>query len=137
MGSVEVLVPLGFFALVGLVIWLLTDTILRWKAMNTRASEGVAEAVLNRRWTEPSTRAALKWGLVILSLGAALMLVDLLSIPFDSPLAYALLLLASGTALLGYYLVERDADDERPPHPAEQTRSSREPRPETEMQDEW
>jgi hypothetical protein len=34
--------------------------------------------------------------------------VDVFGIDFESPLAYAVLLLATGTALLGYYVIERD-----------------------------
>ena len=110
MTDVEILVPLGFFALVGYIAWLIGDTRIRRKAMESHASAEVAEAILNRRGGEPSTRSALKWGLVVMALGGGLLLVDLLSISFESPLAYALLLLATGGALLGYYLIERDAD---------------------------
>ena len=75
-------------------------------------SADVAEAILSGDWKEPSTRSALKWGLVIVALGTGLLLVDVFGIDFESPLAYAVLLLATGTALLGYYVIERDAPDE-------------------------
>jgi hypothetical protein len=44
------------------------------------------------------------------SLGAGVLIVNLLAIGFESPLAYAILLLAAGAALLGYYAIERDND---------------------------
>lgn len=112
MGSVEILVPLGFFALVAYISKLISDTRVRRKAMEAHASPDVAEAILSRRGGAPSTQSALKWGLVVLALGAAVLLLDLLSIGFESPLAYGVMLLATGGALLSYYLVEHDAEAE-------------------------
>ena len=105
----EVLVPLGFFALVAYIAKLIRDTRIRRKALESPLSEEKVEELLGKGgWTEPSTRSALKWGLVVLSLGAGLLFVDLLTISFESPVAYAVLLVATGIALLGYYLIEQD-----------------------------
>jgi hypothetical protein len=104
------LVPLGFFAMIAYIAKVIVDTRIRRKVLEARVSADVADAILNRNWKEPSTLSALKWGLVIVALGAGLLLVDLFGIDFESPLAYALLLLSTGTALLGYYLIERDGD---------------------------
>lgn len=117
-------VPVAFFATIAYIAKLIGDTRIRRKALESRVSDDRAEAVVNRQWPEPSTRSALKWGLVILSLGVGMLLVDLLAVSFESPLAYAILLLATGTALLGYYLIERDEDaprasDERSVPPSE------------------
>ncbi|MFB6099134.1 MAG: hypothetical protein ABEK84_08515 [Salinibacter sp.] len=106
----EVLVPLGFFALVAYIAKLIRDTRVRRKALESSLSEEAAEAFARGGSYEPSTKSALKWGLVVLALGAGLLFVDLLTISFESPLAYAVLLLATGIALLGYYLVEEDED---------------------------
>ena len=105
----EVLVPLGFFALVAYIAKLIRDTRVRRKALESPLSEEKVEELLGKGgWTEPSTRSALKWGLVVLALGAGLLFVDLLTISFESPVAYAVLLVATGIALLGYYLIEQD-----------------------------
>ncbi len=37
--------------------------------------------------------------------------VDLLALSFESPVAYAVLLMGAGVALLGYYLIEQDEPD--------------------------
>ena len=108
----EFLVPLGFFAMVAYIAKLIGDTRIRRKALESHANADVADAILNDRWSAPNTESALKWGLVIVALGAGILLVDLFRIGFESPLAYAVLLLATGTALLGYYVIERDAPDE-------------------------
>jgi len=110
----DVLVPLGFFALVAYIAKLIRDTRIRRKALDSPLSEEQIEELLHRGgWAEPSTRAALKWGLVVLALGAGLLFVNILAISFESPVAYAVLLVSTGIALLGYYLIEQDDDDER------------------------
>ena len=104
----EFLVPLGFFAMVAYIAKLIGDTRIRRKALESHANADVADAILNQRWGAPNTLSALKWGLVIVALGLGILLVDLFAIGFESPLAYAVLLLATGVALLGYYFIERD-----------------------------
>jgi hypothetical protein len=111
----DFLVPLGFFAMIAYIAKLIGDTRIRRKALDSHADADVAEAILNRQWKEPSTRSALKWGLIVVSLGFGVLLVDLFTIGFESPLAYAILLLSTGMALLGYYFVERENQvEERP-----------------------
>lgn len=104
-------VPLGFFAMIAYIAKVVGDTRIRRKVLEARVSADVADAILSSDWQEPSVRSALKWGLVIVALGVGILLVDLFPIGFESPMAYAILLLATGTALLGYYLIERGADD--------------------------
>lgn len=104
----EVLVPLGFFVLVAYIAKLIRDTRVRRKALDASLSEEAAEAFARGSSPDPSIQAALKWGLVVLALGAGLLFVDLLAISFESPVAYAVLLMATGGALLGYYLIEQE-----------------------------
>jgi hypothetical protein len=108
----DILVPITifvtFFGSIAYIAKVIGDTRIRRKVLEARVSADVAEAILSGGWKEPSTRSALKWGLVIVSLGVGLLLVDVFGIDFESPLAYAVLLLATGTALLGYYVIERD-----------------------------
>lgn len=103
----EFLVPLGFFAMVAYIVKLISDNRLRRRVLNSAASEGMAEALLKEQRSGPQTRSALKWGLIFVSLGAGVLFVNVLAIGFESPLAYALLLLATGAALLGYHIIER------------------------------
>lgn len=109
----EIFIPLGFFALVAYISKLISDTRLRRKAIEAGLSQEKAASLYQSGWDEPSTRSALKWGLVIIALGLGLLMVDLFAIDFESPFAYAVLLVATGIALLGYYLIERD-EDEKP-----------------------
>lgn len=127
----DVLVPLGFFALVAYIAKLIRDTRIRRKALESPLSEEAAEAFVRGGSFEPSTQSALKWGLVVLSIGVGLLFVDLLAISFESPVAYAVLLVASGIALLSYYLIEQDeeewSDDSYTPGEAPTQESVREP----------
>lgn len=131
----DILIPLGFFGMIAYIAKLIGDTRIRRKALDSQASADVAEAILNQRWKEPSTRSALKWGLIVVALGIGVLLVDLLTIGFESPLAYAILLLATGMALLGYYFVERETQlGEAPSYTAaEESFSASDPVRESEM----
>jgi hypothetical protein len=120
----EFLVPLGFFAMVAYIVKLISDNRLRRKVLNSPASEEMAEALLKQQWSAPRTRSALKWGLVFVSLGVGVLFVQVFAIGFESPLAYAILLLATGAALLGYYAIERDAEPEEPVRTGSETHSS-------------
>jgi len=105
------IVALGFFAMIAYIAKVIGDTRIRRKAPEAHLSVDEADRFLNQGWSEPNTRSALKWGLVVLALGTGLVFVDLLAISFESPFAYAMLLVATGIALLGYSLIEQD--DER------------------------
>jgi len=107
----EILVPLGFFALVAYIAKLIRDTRIRRKALDASLSEEAAEALVRGGSFEPSPKSALKWGLVVLAIGAGLLFVDLLAISFESPVAYAVLLMGAGIALLSYYLIEQEDPD--------------------------
>lgn len=107
----DVLVPLGFFALVAYIAKLIADTRIRRKAIDARLSNEDADDLLDRESNRSNTHSALKWGLVVLALGGGLLFVELLAISFESPAAYAVLLLATGFALLSYYLIEWDDDE--------------------------
>lgn len=104
----EFLVPLGLFAMIAYIVKIVSDNRLRRKVLNSAASEEMAEALLDRQWAEPRTRSALKWGLVLFSLGIGVLVVNVLALGFESPMAYAVLLLATGLALLGFYAIERN-----------------------------
>jgi len=118
---------LAFFGAIAYIAKVIGDTRIRRKVLEARVSADVAEAILSGDWKEPSTLSALKWGLVIVALGAGLLLVDVFGIDFESPLAYAVLLLATGTALLGYYVIERDDREKSIDRPISARPSSEQP----------
>jgi hypothetical protein len=107
----DILVPLGVFAMIAYIAKVIGDTRIRRKALESHADPNVKNAVLDQGWSAPSTLSALKWGLIIVALGLGILIVDLFAIGFESPLAYGILFLSTGTALLGYYLIEKDAGE--------------------------
>lgn len=111
-------VALGFFAMIAYIAKVIGDTRIRRKALESPLSEEQIERLFDQReWASPSTRSALKWGLVVLALGVGLLLVELLAISFESPVAYAVLLVATGAALLSYYLIEQEDENGEAPGP--------------------
>lgn len=115
MFDVEILVPLGFFAMIAYIAKLIGETRIRRKALDMSVSDELAQTVLKGYRQAPSPESALKWGLVIFALGGGVFIVDLLQISFETPLAYSILLLATGVALLGYYLIEHGYEPPAPP----------------------
>lgn len=109
--DVEILVPLGFFAAIVWIVKIISDNRIRRKVLDQRVSDELAEAILKRNAAAPSTLGALKWGLVVLAVGGALVLIELLTIDVDEPLAYGLLFLAAGGGLIAYYLIAQDEEE--------------------------
>lgn len=111
--AVEILVPLGFFAAIVLIVKIISDNRIRRKVLDQRVSDEMAEAILQKGKSEPSALTALKWGLVVLAVGGAFVLIELLATDVDSPLGYGLLFLAAGAGLVGYYLIAAAHEYER------------------------
>ncbi len=67
-------------------------------------SEEVVKALFTKRQS-PDTWTALKWGLVVVGLGLALVIVQFLPYDFEEPIAYGLMFLFGGGGLLAYYAI--------------------------------
>jgi hypothetical protein len=103
--DVEILVPLGFFAAIVWIVKIISDNRIRRKVLDQRVSDELAEAILQKGQSDPSVLGALKWGLVVLAVGASLLLMGILSVDVDEPLGYGLLFSAAGGGLVAYYLI--------------------------------
>ena len=102
---VEILVPLAFFAAIVLIVKVVSDNRVRRKLIDARVSADVTEAVLSGRFVDFTRLGALKWGLIVLGLGGALVLIELFPITMSDPMAFGLLFLAAGGGLIAYYLM--------------------------------
>ncbi len=111
--DVEILVPIAFFAAIGWIVKVISDNRIRRKVLDQRVSDELAEAILKENASAPSALSALKWGLIVLATGGALVLVQLLSIDADEPLTFGLIFLAAGAGLIAYYLIA--SQDEQTP----------------------
>lgn len=103
----------SFFAFVLGVTRVLSDNWTKRRLIEARVSEDVIRTLF-RKESDPEMFAALKWGIVLVSLGLGLMVSQYLPSRFEEPLAWGVVLVFGGVGLLAYYaiaraLVRRDA----------------------------
>lgn len=109
------LVLVGFFAFVLCMTKVLSDNWTRRKLIEARVSDDVIRTLF-RKQSDPELFAALKWGIVLVSLGLGLIVSQHLHTTFQEPLAWGVVLMFGGAGLLAYYavaraLLRRDARD--------------------------
>jgi len=93
-----------------LIFKTLADNATRRKAIEAGASEEMLKELFkSRAWLQGHD--PLKWGMLVASVGAAFILIDLLKIDFDSATAPGLLFLLPGLALIVYHLISRKQGD--------------------------
>lgn len=100
----EIFIPITLFICITLAIKIVADSRLRRRLAETHASEDLVKAMLV---ADEQTRrlSALKWGIVLVAVGAAFGLIDVLNLNPDQPGAWGLLLGAAGGGMLGFHAV--------------------------------
>jgi hypothetical protein len=106
-------VLVGFFAFVLGMTKVLSDNWTKRTLIGSRVSDDVIRTLF-RKQSDPEIFAALKWGIVLVSLGLGLIVSQQLHASFQEPLAWGVVLVSGGVGLLVYYaiaraLVRRDA----------------------------
>ncbi len=99
----EMFIPITLFICIVWIVKLVTESRLRRRLSETHASEDLVKAMfqtdeLNRR------HSALKWGMVMVLVGIAFGLIDVLNLNPDDPATFGILFGATGLGLLGYHL---------------------------------
>ncbi len=84
---------------------IISDNRTRRKLVEAHVSEDVIHALYMKRSRDPELFASLKWGLVTVGIGLALLVIQMLPYEFDEPIAYGLMFLFAGAGLLGYYAI--------------------------------
>lgn len=106
-GLVQLLVPLALFASLAFTVVgvtkLVTDSRVRRRLIEANASPDTAAAVLAPLPADPGLLGALKWGLVTLAVGVALIVVQFLPYRPDEPIALGVVLVFAAAGLLAYY----------------------------------
>jgi|APHM01.1.fsa_nt_gi hypothetical protein len=101
----DILVPLGVFAMIAYIAKVISNARIRRRALESpftpmqRTPSSIRAGlprVPSQHWSGASSSLRSVW----------VFLVDLFAIRFESPLAYGILVLSTGTALLGYCLTE-------------------------------
>lgn len=108
MSPEEVLVPITFFLSLsaGLIIWLIT----RHKERITMIEKGLSQEEIKAMYHRDVRRdplASLKWGLMALLAGAAILLGNYLRVTFnvDEGVIFGLVILFVGVALILFYTI--------------------------------
>lgn len=99
------------------VAWMvirLHDNWTRKKIAESGASPELVES-LYRREESPSRFAALKWGIVVVALGLGVSMEAVLPYDFEDPIAYGVIFVLGGLALILYYLYVEKWLGARPP----------------------
>ena len=106
---VLVIVLLAFvlrFLLHRTITKVISDNWTRRKLIEARGSEDVIRALF-RKESDPEMFAALKWGIVLASLGLGLIVTQYLPAGFEEPLAWGVVMVFGGAGLLLYYAAAR------------------------------
>ena len=96
----------GFFAFILGITKVLSDNWTRRKLIEARVSDDVIRTLF-RKESDPEMFAALKWGIVLVSLGLGLIVSQYLPSRFEEPLAWGVVLVFGGAGLLAYYAIAR------------------------------
>lgn len=104
----DILVPIALFiAFFGTIVAItktISDNRTKRRLIDAGVSEEFVEALFTQR-RDPDTWTALKWGLVVVGLGLALVIVQFLPYDFEEPIAYGLMFLFGGGGLLLYHVL--------------------------------
>lgn len=85
---------------------------MRKKAVESGATPELMDSLFSAE-TPPSSLRALKWGMVAVALGIGLGLEALFPYDFEDPVAYGVLLVLGGAALILYYAYVRSREGDR------------------------
>jgi hypothetical protein len=105
----EVLMPISIMGSFGAALYfftkVVTDYILKKKMIEKGFVNDDTQAIFKTHNSPDGRYGSLKWGLLTLSGGIALILMDYLEVRSDSPLPYGLLAVALSIGFLVYYVL--------------------------------
>ena len=111
MFGVETLVPVALFLSVAFTIVgvtkIISDGRTRRRLLEVGVSPELARAIAAPLPDDPGLYSALKWGLVLGTVGLALVVVQFLPYRTGEPIVLGVILLFSALALLAYYVIAR------------------------------
>ena len=104
----DFLMPMSIIGSFGLSLYwftrAITDYILKKKMIEKGFVNDDTQAIFKTHY-EPGKYGSLKWGLLALFGGVALILMEYLNVDIDSPLPYGLLAVALSAGFLVYYFI--------------------------------
>ncbi len=100
----EWLVPVVLFVCVVASIKIVMDGLVRRRIAQSGASEDLVRALLAADERNRSV-SSLKWGLVLVLVGFAFGLIDLLNLSPDDPATFGIVIGAAGLGMLGFHVL--------------------------------
>jgi hypothetical protein len=109
----DVLMPITIIGSFGYAVWaftkVMTDYILKKKMIDKGFVNDTTQAIFKSQEITNDKYPSLKWGLIVLSVGLALILMEFIDTRPDSPLPYGLFAVFVSAGFLTYYFfVQRD-----------------------------
>ena len=108
---VEILVPFALFVCLSVVLIgvtkVVSDNRTRRRLIETQATPELASAIMSQPVRDPGLWEALRWGMVLGSVGLALVVVQFLPYRMDQPIVTGVILLFGAGGLLAYYAAAR------------------------------
>lgn len=110
MSVFNVLMPIGILGSIGaslyLIIKAITEYILRKKMIEKGYVNDENQSILKQHQTE-GRFSALKWGIIILSVGIALIVIHSAHVDPETPLPYGIFAVCLSGGFLAYYFIVR------------------------------
>ncbi|MBK8069481.1 MAG: hypothetical protein IPK27_18215 [Rhodanobacteraceae bacterium] len=102
--SMEWLIPIVLFVCIVVAIHIIMDGRVRRRIAESGASEDLVRTMLA---ADERNRAvsSLKWGLVLVLVGIAFGLIDLLNLRQDDPATFGIVIAAAGLGMLGFHML--------------------------------
>src|SRR5688500_13162148 len=108
-GMFDVLMPVAIFGSFGAALYfftkVVTDYMLKKKMVEKGFVNDETQSIFKKHASENNKFAALKWGILILSGGIALILIDSMKVDPETPLPYGIFSVCVATGFLVYYVI--------------------------------
>ncbi|HIG39624.1 MAG: DUF6249 domain-containing protein [bacterium] len=108
---VPIIIVPAFFFVIAYITRVISDNRIRHTLINNNASEEVIQKLFLENRTE-GVSGNLKWGLVLVLIGAALGVIQMTSLSGDDPLTYGVVFIFGGAGLLMYYAIQSRLSDD-------------------------
>lgn len=99
---IAILIPVILAICIVIIVRIINDTSLRKRLAETQTEKEVVDSLLDSQ-AEQHRRSLFCWGLSIVMAGAAMVVIGLFELSADDPLAYGIIFIAAGLALLFCY----------------------------------
>lgn len=94
-------IPITFLVIVGLMTKWISDNRVRRELLKAEATPEQMEALMRRPVQDVDS--SLKWGIVAVAIGVALVGIQLLNLDGDEPITFGLIFIFGGAGLLAFY----------------------------------